>query len=221
MEQPKLYQTKSGEYTLYLEGMDETYHSRDGAIAESEHVFIANGLKNTALKEIKVLEVGFGTGLNALLAALYAAEQKIKIHFHSFEPYPLNPEMHEKLDYPRFLGAESKELYQAIYNAEWNRDQEISQFFNLRKIENKIQQADLIPLFYNCIFFDAFAPKKQSEMWVPNVLLQLYNSLNTGGILTCYSAAGQFKRDLKSVGFNVSNPHGANGKREMTLAVKL
>jgi len=213
----ELQETKTGEYTLYIPSMDETYHSRNGAISESCHVFLQEGLDRTE-GNIQVLEVGFGTGLNALLAAQYALEKKTKIYFHTLEPFQVPFDLIEKIGYGKLLGDE--DLFTKLHAAEWETNVKISENFTLHKTTQKLEYVRLKNDKYDCIFFDAFAPKKQPELWSADIFRKLYKATKTGGVLTTYSAAGQLKRDLMAAGYTIENPPGANGKREMTVAIK-
>ena len=218
---PELYKTKNGEFTLYLKDIDETYHSRDGAISESEYVFIEQGLKRIAIDNtamIKVLEIGFGTGLNALLSARYAHANQREIEYHTIEPYPVPMPIVDLLNYSN----DDNEIvfFQRLHEIEWDKEIAVSTFFKIQKIKAKLQELTLPLNHYDLIFFDAFAPRKQSEMWDISIFNQLYSCLKNNGLLTTYSAAGQFKRNLKNCGFNIINPPGANGKREMTIGFK-
>ena len=213
----ELQETKTGEYTLYIPSMDETYHSRNGAISESCHVFLQEGLDRIE-GNIQVLEVGFGTGLNALLTAQYANEKKTKIYFHTLEPFQVPFDLVEKIGYGKLLGDE--ELFTKLHTAEWETNVKISENFTLHKTTQKLEYVSLENNKYDCIFFDAFAPKKQPELWSLEIFRKLYQATKTGGVLTTYSAAGQLKRDLIAAGYTIENPPGANGKREMTIAIK-
>lgn len=213
----QLQQTKTGEFTIYIEQMDETYHSRDGAISESNHVFIQEGM-NKVDGDITILEVGLGTGLNAILTAQNAENQKRKVHFHTLEPFPVHPTILDQIKYGKIL--HSEKLFVDIHEAEWEIKQKITPHFTLHKTTQKLQYVTLPNTFYDVIYFDAFAPKKQPELWQLTIFEKLFSALKSGGILTTYSAAGQLKRDLKSAGFELIHPPGANGKREMTVATK-
>jgi len=213
----ELQETKTGEYTLYVPSMDETYHSRNGAISESRHVFLQEGLDRIE-GNTQILEVGFGTGLNAFLAAMYAKEKKRKIYFHTLEPFQVPFDLVEKIGYGQLLGDE--ELFSKLHAAEWETNVKISENFTLHKTTQKLEYVRLENNKYDCIFLDAFAPKKQPELWSSEIFRKLYQATKPGGVLTTYSAAGQLKRDLIAAGYTIENPPGANGKREMTVAIK-
>lgn len=222
MATPKLYKTSTGEYTLYLEEIDETYHSRHGAISESLHVFIENGFRKVVdSKEIRILEIGLGTGLNALLSILEADRSSNTLWYHSLEPYPIDLQIAEAINYgDQISSPKATEFFLDIHNAPWHEWTEISPTFQLYKDQTKLEDIELAKEKYDVIYFDAFAPKKQEELWRETHFLKLFSALKHGGILTTYSAAGQLKRNLKSAGFEVQCPPGANGKREMTIGIK-
>lgn len=213
----KIINTQNGDKTLFVPSMDETYHSRNGAISESDHVFIKEGLYRTS-GPIHILEIGFGTGLNALLTAIESEKEQRIITYHTLEPYPVPDELIEQLDYGELT--QNVDLFRQLHHAKWETEELISSTFIFLKSTQKIEDISLKETFYNLVFFDAFAPKKQPEMWTIDVFEKLIRSLKKGGVLVTYSAAGQLKRDLKTVGFTLLHPPGANGKREMTVAIK-
>lgn len=214
----ELQETRTGEYTIFIPSMNETYHSRDGAISESRHVFIDEGLKRTK-GNIEVLEVGMGTGLNVFLTAQFSLENKRKIRLHTLEPFPVPDALLDEINYGKKLGNES--LFETIHEADWETDCKINDYLTLKKTTQKLEYINLENQKYDIVFFDAFAPKKQPELWSASIFEKLYACLRLTGILTTYSAAGQLKRNLKSAGFRIENPRGANGKREMTVAIKM
>lgn len=213
----EIHITKSGDKTLYIPSLDETYHSRNGAMSESNHVFIHQGLNRTK-GDIHILEIGFGTGLNALLAAQEAKKQNRKIIYHTLEPIPVPNHILEQLNYDETL--EGKELFKKIHDVKWESNEQVTNNFTIHKTEKKLEDINLVEAQYDVVFFDAFAPKKQPELWDKSIFNKLFKSVRKNGILTTYSAAGQLKRDLKSAGFMIENPPGANGKREMSVAIK-
>jgi tRNA U34 5-methylaminomethyl-2-thiouridine-forming methyltransferase MnmC len=213
----ELQQTTTGEYTLYIPSMDETYHSRNGAIAESKHVFIQEGMDRTA-GSINILEVGFGTGLNALLTAHHASENNRKVYYHTLEPFQVPFDLIAKIGYGKLTSDPS--LFTKLHEAEWETKVKLNEYFTLHKTTQKLEYISLEDAAYDVIYFDAFAPKKQPELWNTEIFSKLYKATKPNGVLVTYSAAGQLKRDLKAAGFTIENPPGANGKREMTVATK-
>ncbi len=216
----KLYPTKTGENTLYIPELDETYHSRDGAISEALHVFIIEGLqRNFQHGEVtNILEIGFGTGLNALVTAIEAEKEQKKIHYITLEPFPIDQELIAQLDYGKFVN--NQELYAKIHGLPWQSDCTVSPYFTLKKLQDKIEHVALASDQFHVVFFDAFGPKKQEELWEASVFSKLHNLMKKDGVLVTYSAAGHLKRKLKALNFKLFHPPGANGKREMTVAIK-
>lgn len=216
----KIVSTKDGSHTVVHELLGEHYHSIHGALQESQHVFIQEGLgRHQDKKTIKVFEMGFGTGLNALLAYAFAEEHQINIEYYTIEAYPLAIDQAKQLNYPELLSA--KGIFDKLHEIPWGEFTEISAHFNIMKIEGLLESTDLsrIPAI-DVIFYDAFAPNAQAHLWEPPILEKMYKLLNTGGHLSTYCAKGQFKRNLKAVGFDVKGVPGPPGKREMTLAFK-
>lgn len=216
----KLEQTADGSYTLYVPELDEHYHSVKGALTESQHIFINMGLNHSPVTNPHILEIGFGTGLNALLTLLTAKETGRAIHYTSIERFPLSMEVIEKLDYPSLFGKTAEADYLAIHNAEWGKDIPVSTYFTLHKIEGDFTSY-AFPKGYDLIYFDAFAPEKQPEMWQQSLFNALYDVLNEGGILTTYCAKGIVRRMLQAAGFVVERlPGPPGGKREILRANK-
>ncbi|WP_370088187.1 tRNA (5-methylaminomethyl-2-thiouridine)(34)-methyltransferase MnmD [Ekhidna sp.] len=217
----KIITTEDGSHSLYDEELNETYHSTRGARGESMHVFIKEGLEywlnHNQKEEVKILEIGLGTGLNAFLTAQFAEEQNQKIHFTSLEPYPIGEEIYTNLNFHK--SDEEKILLMKIHEAEWEKDVEISQNFELHKSTLKLEDFST-PTFFNLIYFDAFAPSKQPEVWSLENLKKCYSLLEKGGVLTTYCAQGQFKRNLAEAGFEVETLQGAMGKKEMVRGIK-
>ncbi|MFY0602057.1 MAG: tRNA (5-methylaminomethyl-2-thiouridine)(34)-methyltransferase MnmD [Cyclobacteriaceae bacterium] len=227
MSQPilKLITTEDGSHSLFREDLDETYHSSHGARGESEHVFIKMGLEylleTFSKKSIQIFEVGLGTGLNALLAALFGLKHNIKIDFHSIEPIPVQHDIYSKLNFGTDKG--SKHFLDQIHESKWETTEQISEGFSLTKYKSTLEAFSVQePLSekFDIVFFDAFGPSKQPEVWHLENIQKCFSLLQPSGILTCYSAQGQFKRNLKSAGFEIEGLPGAMGKREMTRAKK-
>ncbi len=216
----KIIETKDGSHSLLNESLNETYHSTHGAVQESLLVFIKNGFhfwldKNKA-KEISILEVGFGTGLNALLTLKESIENKIKVHYTSLEVFPVSLELTTQLNYPRHISLhQAEKLFQQLHVVDWNTPVVITPDFILEKREEKIQDMSLGEKKYDLVFFDAFAPAKQPEMWELAVLEKIVWALKPNGVFVTYCAQGQLKRNLKSLGLKVESLPGPPGKREM------
>jgi tRNA U34 5-methylaminomethyl-2-thiouridine-forming methyltransferase MnmC len=217
--------TKDGSSSLLNLDLNETYHSTHGAIQESRHVFIENGLNHliarSIKREISILEIGFGTGLNALLTLLATRNREIGIYYEGIEAFPLSMETIAALNYPELLKSEgSKVIFNQLHKASWQTTQSVSPNFDLHKREAKIQEADLGVERFDLIYFDAFAPSKQPEMWEVAVLKKIMDAMNPEAVFVTYCAKGQLKRDLISLGLMVEKIPGPPGKREMIRAVK-
>lgn len=216
----KLEQTADGSYTLFVPELDEHYHSVKGALTESEHIFINMGLKHSQVTEPNLLEIGFGTGLNAFLTLLEAEKSQRKIHFTTIERFPLDLETIRTMNYPAQVAPDHANQYEALHTAPWNTDASITPFFTLHKLEADFTCYEFAK-GYDVIYFDAFAPEKQPEMWSQELFNQLYAVLNEGGILTTYCAKGVIRRMLQTAGFTVERlPGPPGGKREILRATK-
>ena len=216
----KLEQTADGSYTLYVPELDEHYHSVKGALTESQHIFIDMGLKHSSVTSPHILEIGLGTGLNCVLTLLEAKESQRHVHYTGIERYPLNEEIIRKLNYPSIIGKECEEDYFAIHQAPWEEDVCLSPWFTLHKMEGDFTHYSFEQK-YDIIYFDAFAPEKQPEMWEQSLFNNLYQVLNEGGILTTYCAKGVVRRMLQTAGFKVERlPGPPGGKREILRATK-
>jgi tRNA U34 5-methylaminomethyl-2-thiouridine-forming methyltransferase MnmC len=217
--EPEFRLTGDGSHTLYLQAMGEYYHSTHGAIRESEYVFIEKGLKACAGSSLDLLEIGFGTGLNALLTFLHARGQGGQLRYDTLELYPLAPEVFMKLNYPDYLDQGAREWFEQLHHSPWGQVTEISPFFQLHKLKQDFTSFEP-NRFYDLVYFDAFAPGKQPEMWESEPLARLFRALKPAGLLVTYCAQGKFKRLLKQIGFEVESLPGPPGKREMTRAMR-
>jgi tRNA U34 5-methylaminomethyl-2-thiouridine-forming methyltransferase MnmC len=215
--------TQDGSHTLFSEELNEIYHSRRGAWQESMHVFIEAGLKNALQQknQLKILEIGFGTGLNAILTLAEIYQTDYQIEYWGIEPLPLDLELIEALNYQDFF---SKPIFRnyflGLHQAVWNEKVEILPNFILYKIQDTLQNWLNPEADFDLIYFDAFSPAKQPAMWQREVFEKLYNLLISKSLLLTYCAKGQIKRDLKSLGFRIETLPGPAGKREMIRAVK-
>jgi tRNA U34 5-methylaminomethyl-2-thiouridine-forming methyltransferase MnmC len=217
----KIIVTEDGSHSLLNEDMNETYHSRHGAIKESAYVFISKGLdfvqQRDNLRTISILEIGFGTGLNAWLSLEWAREKNRMIKYYSLETFPLPQEIWESLNYSN--QTESTE-FKNLHRVPWQTWNKIDPVFSLFKDNQSLQEVALPPNHFGLIYFDAFAPNKQPEMWELPLLSKVVVSMKAGGVFVTYCAKGQLKRDLKSLGLIVESLPGPPGKREMIRAVK-
>lgn len=213
----ELQVTADGSHTLFVPAMDEHYHSVNGAVQESMHVFIGAGLHRVAeeKEEVRILEIGFGTGLNAFLTLREREQAGVRaITYYSVERYPLEPAFTGALNYGCCVWPERKELFAALHAAPWQVPTEIVKGFVLHKIEGDARTCEL-PGEINLVYFDAFAPDKQPEMWTLAFFRKLAACMAPGGILVTYCVKGEVRRRLGEVGFRMERLPGPPGKRHM------
>lgn len=219
----KIIKTSDGSHTIYNSELNETYHSLHGSINESNTVYIQNGLeyyiKKKSRKKINILEVGFGTGLNFLLTNIFFERRKENIFYHTIEPYPLPNEVIEKLNYVSEVGEQYKDIFSLSHNLENDKKNYISENLEFLKSETSLENTILTDK-YDIIFYDAFAPSKQPSMWKRINLEKIFLHMKNSSVLVTYCSSGQFKRDLKSIGFKVDVLPGPKGKKEMVRAIK-
>lgn len=221
MSNLRIITTEDGSSSLLNVAMDETYHSRHGALRESLYVFIEKGLscffERNQAEQLSILEIGFGTGLNAWLTARRADADHKQIAYTSLEPFPLKESLWRALTYAE---GDDKVLFEHIHEAPWNVWNEVTPFFRVKKSHDSLQTAALESSAYDIIYFDAFAPNKQPEMWTLAALEKTVLAMKSGGVFVTYCAKGQLKRDLKTLGLEVESLPGPPGKREMVRALK-
>lgn len=213
--------TEDGSSSLYVPSLNEAYHSIHGAIQESEHIFIAAGLNAeifSSMKNIKIFEVGFGTGLNALLSIIYAKNRII--NYHTIELYPLQEFEWKQLNYS-VLEKKNKQIFYDLHQSPWEIITNITDSFTLLKNNIAMQNISLSENEYDLVYFDAFSPDSQPEMWSESVFLTIFKAMKSGGILMTYSTKGIVKRTLQNVGFKIEKLAGPPGKREILRAYKL
>ncbi|MDR1919340.1 MAG: tRNA (5-methylaminomethyl-2-thiouridine)(34)-methyltransferase MnmD [Tannerellaceae bacterium] len=211
-------QTADGSHTLFVPAIEEHYHSVNGAIQESMHVFIRAGLHQQPKEEIRILEIGLGTGLNALLTLLEAEKiGKARVEYHAVELHPLPEELTATLNYEAMVCPERKGLFAALHQAPWDAPIGITERFILHKIKGDANCCTL-PAALDLVYFDAFAPDKQAEMWNQEIFNALYERMAEGGILTTYCAKGSVRRMMEKAGYSVERIPGPQGKREMLRA---
>ena len=219
----EIRQTKDGSYTLYVPELNEHYHSVHGALQESQHVFIKHGLEHVLnlRKDIKILEVGFGTGLNAILTYPFALAQKAFIQYDTLEKFPLTMEVVEQLQFDKvILNPELHDVFLKLHQAPWNEPVDVIPYFTLQKIHETLEEFVPPRAYYDIIYFDAFAPEKQPELWSDEMFAKLFQATRPGGVLVTYCAKGSFKRSLKAAGYEVEALPGPPGKREMTRGLR-
>lgn len=212
--------TSDGSTTIHLSDWNEQYHSKHGAINEAYHVFIKNGLDIIKLDEIAILEIGFGTGLNAFITFLEVAKSTKNIDYVGVEAYPVETSEVKQLNYVSELNAqEFNSIFDEIHHASWEEKNQISTNFSLTKRQQFFQDIDDENVF-DIIYFDAFGVRVQPELWTEEVFLKMCKALKTNGVLVTYSAAGSVRRALQTVGFKVERLPGPPGKREMLRGIK-
>lgn len=209
----ELVQTEDGSFTFFIPEANETYHSIHGADQEASHVFIQYGLKACPNATVMILEVGMGTGLNALLTFL---QKDQSVHYVSLEPFPIE---RDKLDTWIASRVDDVDLIRHIHDSSWGVDTELSKAFLFRKEQLGIMDFHSEEKF-NVIYFDAFGPQVEPELWTLEVMQRCYELLEPGGIWVSYCAKGQVRRNLQEVGFKVERLPGPPGKREMLRAIK-
>jgi tRNA U34 5-methylaminomethyl-2-thiouridine-forming methyltransferase MnmC len=238
-----LIETSDGSHSLFVPALNETYHSRHGAIQESQWVFIKQGLEYACLnkgprmhemefgnaqvtsregrvperKQVRIYEVGFGTGLNAILAMRWAEENDVHVHFTTLETNVLSPELAAQLNYAS--AEKERSDFLKMHTCKWNQDVVITSHFTLHKVQRRVQD-EQAENQYDVVFYDAFGPPTQPEMWTLAIFQRMFTALKPGGIFVTYCAKGQVRRDLQAAGFTVERLPGPPGKREMLRATK-
>lgn len=214
--------TEDGSTTIHLPEWDEQYHSKHGAIQEAYHVFIEMGLfyylKNVSSKPLKILEIGFGTGLNTYITQFEADKINLAIDYTGVEAYPIGVNEIEKLNYSFQLNA-SEEVFEKIHKVAWESPSNISDNFSLTKREQFFSEIEDNNVF-QVIYFDAFGARVQPELWTEAIFQKMYDALTKNGVLVTYSAKGSVRRAMQAVGFTVERLPGPPGKREMLRAIK-
>lgn len=218
----KIIETADGSKTLFIPKMDEQYHSVNGAKTESEYVFLKKGYLHHSSESPKVFEVGFGTGLNALLTALEADKQKRSTTFYTIEKYPVTSQEIEHLEYGRIISEEAQKIFSDLHQAEWGKTIQVSDYFFIHKIEADLTKFcfDTIPAI-DVVYFDAFGPDKQSSMWQFDIFEKIYNASANNSIFVTYSAKGVIRRSLQNCGYLMERLPGPPGKRQMLRGIKV
>lgn len=215
--------TKDGSHTVEIPGMNVTYHSHHGAIQESMHVFIETGLNyllNKAERQdspLHIFEMGFGTGLNALLTAIEAENRKIRIRYTAVEMYPLSLEEANTLNYSQVLG--HHDVFERLHLCKWETETALTEHFTLRKVQTHLQDFTSGEPFH-LVYFDAFDPLAQPELWTEEVFKKLFDMMIEKGVLVTYCSKSSVRRAMQAAGFNVAKLPGPPGKREIVRAEK-
>ena len=222
---PSLKLTADGSHTVVPDNAEVSYHSKHGAITESKHVFVTAGftyyVNQWKPASISVLEMGFGTGLNALLTALQADIFRIPVNYTSIELYPLPGDIINAINYPSLINEENAAAYfRRLHEAPWNIQTPISERFSLLKQKLAVQDFES-NANYDVIFFDAFAPSFQPELWSIDIFRKMFDCLNHAGVLVTYCSKGEVRRTMQAAGFRVEKLPGPPGKREMVRATRL
>jgi len=221
--QRKLILTGDGSHTISMPELNVTYHSIHGAIQESKHVFIEAGLKSLTLAEaakLNIFEVGFGTGLNALLTIIEAEKLQKEIHYDTVEPFPLGSSETRSLNYCKQLGREELQpIFEQLHSCEWEKKVNITENFGFNKSRTNLLNLETSETF-ELIYFDAFAPNTQPELWTNEIFEKMFAMLEPGGILVTYCSKGDVRRAMQAAGFIVEKLPGPRGKREMTRALR-
>lgn len=215
----KIVDTLDGSHTLLVPELGDHYHSVNGAIQESDFIFINCGLRFSKADPVRIFEVGFGTGLNALLSCIYASENERDIFYTSIEKYPVNEDIINSLNYKELVRNDGGRFFERIHSCRWNVPEKIIRNFTLHKIKGDLI-TDEIPGEYDLIYFDAFGPDKQPEIWTDDVFKKISGISSTNSVLVTYSAKGKVRRSLKKNGFEVNLLPGPPGKRHIIRAVK-
>lgn len=219
----KIITTKDGSKTIHIPEWNESYHSQHGALQEAMHVFIQSGLYHIQhqFNPIHILEIGFGTGLNALLSLQQASNLEIQILYDGLEAFPITNDEWKAMNYTSIDSLKNLENEsEALFKAKWNTWSKLNDSFSIYKRNEKLENFKPENNHYHLIYFDAFGPRVQPEMWSLGILQKLFDALSKGGVLVTYCCKGQVRRDLITAGFEVEKIPGPPGKREMLRAKK-
>ena len=228
---PELVVTSDGSHSLRFPAVGEGYHSVHGAMSEAVHVYIAPCFEPQAKANpsVEVLEVGFGTGLNAFLTLCKSVEYDVAVNYTAIEAYPLEEKIYSRLNYPEVykklygndLGHDMESLFQDLHTAEWGKAVEITPNFRLTKICGMVQEVALPANTFHCVYYDAFAPQYQPELWTAGLFARIATAMRDGALLTTYCCKGDVKRAMKANGLEITKLQGFANKREMLKAEKV
>lgn len=224
MDELHIFETHDGSHSIFSDKFGVSYHSKYGAVRETQHVFIDAALRFKAVlnPKIKILEMGFGTGLNALMTYLEARKRNLHVYYQTIEAYPISMEQVQHLNFNEVLDIResSKHIFELFHQLPWGITHTIDSNFSFQK-QLCLFEAATIDNFFDIIYFDAFAPTSQPTLWEAPLMQKMYDALEEDGILVTYCAKGEVKRTLRSVGFELECLAGPPGKREMTRAIKV
>jgi len=217
----EIIQTEDGSHTLFVPELNENYHSTHGARQEADHIFIKEALQYATQlnKQLNVLEIGFGTGLNAYLSLLFAQENNLHIRYQGIEKYPVLEKEYALLNY----ASNDEQFYSyflKLHQIAWENEVRINDYFSLKKEQVDFREMQLPKDFFDVVYFDAFGPDVQPNLWSEEVFRIIYQAMTSGGVLTTYSVKGSVRRTMKTVGFRVEKIAGPLGKREISRAIK-
>lgn len=212
--------TEDGSTTLFIPELNEHYHSIHGAVQESMHIFIREGYEQIRNFPACIFEAGFGTGLNAFLTFLVSEKEGRSIHYSAIEKYPLEEHLLRLLNYAEKTNPAKAEVFKSIHDAPWDQDIRISNHFTLHKMKGDLREVRLHDAAYDLVYFDAFGPAVQPELWTEEIFRMIYQSMKEDSCLVTYSVKGSVTRTLKAAGFSLEKLPGPPGKREMTRATK-
>jgi tRNA U34 5-methylaminomethyl-2-thiouridine-forming methyltransferase MnmC len=215
----EIIRTDDGSASIFAAEFNEPYHSRFGAITESMHIYIRNGLYALNQPGISVFELGFGTGLNAFLTLTEAGKAGLYVNYETVELYPLPYSIIKQLDYASRVEGSDINLFLKLHETEWDEQKEITNHFVFKKINTDFSLFEF-KRKYDLFYFDAFAPLVQPELWTQNIFNKISEAMNQGAFLVTYSAMGEIRRKLLSAGLEVNRISGPPGKREILQAYK-
>lgn len=229
-EKPQIITTGDGSSSLHFSSVGESYHSVHGAMLEAEHVYLKPNFerKSHSRKDVSVLEVGFGTGLNTFLTVCKSVELGVSVEYTTIEAYPLQSETYSKLNYPEAYGRifptempfDKGAVFVQLHTSEWNREMRLLPNFSLKKINAFLQETELPANAFDSVYYDAFAPQYQPELWTAGIFAKIAEAMKKGALLTTYCCKGDVKRALKANGLKITKIPGFAGKREMLVAEK-
>ena len=218
----QLFQTADGSHSILSEQFGVSYHSKHGAIQETQHVFINAALRFKALlqQELSILDIGFGTGLNAYMTLIEATNRNLSVDYTGYEAFPISIQQAKNLNYPALLKmSDTSYPFLMLHECDWGQRISINNHFSFQKCLQTFDQI-VYQNKFDIVYFDAFAPNAQPDLWKQPLLEKMYQALKPDGVFVTYCAKGEVKRTLKAVGFQVERLKGPPGKREMTRAIK-